>query len=254
MDSLKIEEQVKKLAALKTDGMYQDNFLLTWERSDDEIAAVFQTAEFLENMRKMNISGKSFDSGLAVSLFRDNSTRTGFSFSSAANLPGLSVQDLDEGKSQIAHGETVRETANMVSFMADVIGIRDDMYIGKGNSYMREVSEAVKQGYEAGIKDLEKELLAQNACFKDWECTEELMSLTKDKKALYMHCLPADITGVSCEQGEVEATVFDRYREPLYKEASFKPYVIAAMIFLSRFSDPADKLLYLVNRGQKHIF
>lgn len=28
-------------------------------------------------------------------------------------------------------GETVRETANMVSFMADVIGIRDDMYIGK---------------------------------------------------------------------------------------------------------------------------
>ena len=104
MDSLKIEEQVKKLAALKTDGMYQDNFLLTWERSDDEIAAVFQTAEFLENMRKMNISGKSFDSGLAVSLFRDNSTRTRFSFSSAANLLGLSVQDLDEGKSQIAHG------------------------------------------------------------------------------------------------------------------------------------------------------
>ncbi len=398
MDSLKIEEQVKKLAALKTDGMYHDDFLLTWERSDDEIAAVFETAEILQNMRKMNISGKSFDSGLAVSLFRDNSTRTRFSFSSAANLLGLSVQDLDEGKSQIAHGETVRETANMVSFMADVIGIRDDMYIGKGNSYMREVSEAVKQGYEAGIleqrptivnlqcdidhptqsmadalhliqhfggienlkgkkiamswayspsygkplsvpqgivglmtrfgmdvvlshpegygimpeveeiaeqhaetgggsftrtdsmaeafmdadivypkswapfnamekrtelygkgdmdgiKDLEKELLAQNARFKDWECTEELMSLTKDKKALYMHCLPADITGVSCEQGEVEATVFDRYRDPLYKEASFKPYVIAAMIFLSRFSDPADKLLNLVNRGQKRIF
>ena len=34
----------------------------------------------------------------------------------------------DEGKSQIAHGETVRETANMISFMADVIGIRDDMF------------------------------------------------------------------------------------------------------------------------------
>ena len=39
----------------------------------------------------------------------------------------------------------------MVSFMADVVGIRDDMYIGKGNAYMREVSEAVRQGYEAGI-------------------------------------------------------------------------------------------------------
>ena len=45
-------------------------------------------------------------SGLAISLFRDNSTRTRFSFASAANLLGLAVQDLDEGKSQIAHGET----------------------------------------------------------------------------------------------------------------------------------------------------
>lgn len=60
------------------------------------------------------------------------------------------------------------------------------------------------------------------------------MKTTKDGKALYMHCLPADITGVSCEEGEVEASVFDRYRVELYKEASYKPYVIAAMIFLSK--------------------
>ena len=88
---------------------------------------------------------------MAVSIFRDNSTRTRFSFASACNLLGLALQDLDEGKSQIAHGETVRETAIMVSFMAEVIGIRDDMYIGKGNAYMREVSRAVQEGYAAGI-------------------------------------------------------------------------------------------------------
>ena len=39
----------------------------------------------------------------------------------------------------------------MISFMADVIGIRDDMYIGKGNAYMREVSNAVKEGHEDGV-------------------------------------------------------------------------------------------------------
>ena len=61
------------------------------------------------------------------------------------------MQDLDEGKSQIAHGETVRETANMISFMADVIGIRDDMYIGKGNAYMHEVVDAVTEGHKDGI-------------------------------------------------------------------------------------------------------
>jgi len=375
-------EEIRKLVSqfkkLDSKAMYNNDFLLTWEKTDDEIHAVFQTAEILRKMRENNISPRIFDSGLAVSLFRDNSTRTRFSFSSACNLLGLTVQDLDEGKSQIAHGETVRETANMISFMADVIGIRDDMYIGKGNTYMREVSKAVQKGYEEGvleqrptlvnlqcdidhptqcmadmlhlinyfggvenlkgkkiamtwayspsygkplsvpqgviglmarmgmdvtlahpegyellsdvedvaranaaksggkftktnsmkeafsnadvvypkswapyaamekrtnlygegkfdeIKALEKELLAQNAGHKDWECTEEMMKLTKNGKALYLHCLPADITGVSCKEGEVAASVFDRYRTPLYKQAGYKPYIIAAMIFLSK--------------------
>jgi ornithine carbamoyltransferase len=57
-----------------------------------------------------------------------------------------------------------------------------------------------------------------------------------------MHCLPADITGVSCAQGEVEASVFDRYRVPMYREASYKPYIIAAMILLAKVKNAADKL------------
>jgi knotted carbamoyltransferase YgeW len=397
MDRTTIQNQIKQLAELNSEGMYLDDFLLTWDRKDDEIAAVFKVAEILMGMRKNNISARAFDSGLAVSLFRDNSTRTRFSYSSASNMLGLTVQDLDEGKSQIAHGETVRETANMVSFMADVIGIRDDMYIGKGNAYMREVAASVNQGYLSGIleqrptlvnlqcdidhptqsmadslhlirhfggldklkgkkiamswayspsygkplsvpqgvvglmtrfgmdvvlahpegyeimpeveavarknaelsggsftktdsmaeafkdadivypkswapfnamekrtdlygngdmegiKSLEKDLLVQNANFKEWECTEELMKLTRDKRALYMHCLPADITGVSCEQGEVAASVFDRYRDPLYFEASYKPYVIAAMIFMAKFDNPSEKLSQLLQRDNKRI-
>ena len=381
------------ISQLKLDKMYEGDFFLTWEKSFDEIKGVFAVADALRHLRENNISAKIFDSGLGISLFRDNSTRTRFSFASACNLLGLEVQDLDEGKSQIAHGETVRETANMISFMADVIGIRDDMYIGKGNTYMHnvvnavteghrdgvleqkptlvnlqcdidhptqvmadtlhlihefggienlkgkkvamtwayspsygkplsvpqgviglmsrfgmEVSLAYPEGYEVmddvvelakrqsaesggsitishdmkeafrdadivypkswapfkameertelygngdleGIKALEKRLLAQNANHKDWECTEEMMKLTKDGKALYLHCLPADITGVSCEAGEVAASVFDRYRDPLYKQASFKPYIIAAMIFLAKVKDPAAKLLELEARG-----
>ena len=392
------EELVKEIKGLKTDKMYLNDFFLTWEKSDDELKAVWDVADALRNLRERNISTKVFDSGLGISLFRDNSTRTRFSFASACNLLGLEVQDLDEGKSQVAHGETVRETANMISFMADIIGIRDDMYIGKGNAYMHEVADSVEAGHKdgvleqrptlvnlqcdidhptqcmadalhvihemggienlkgkklamtwayspsygkplsvpqgviglftrlgmevvlahpegydvmkdvvdvaeknakesggsfkvtndmkeafkdadivypkswapfaamekrtnlygegdtEGIKALEKELLAQNAQHKDWACTEEMMKLTKDGKALYMHCLPADITGVSCKEGEVDATVFDRYRDPLYKEASYKPYVIAAMILLEKFKDPAKVLEELQTRGQDRIF
>lgn len=396
-DKKEIKALIEKLKGLKTENMYLNDFFHTWKETDDEIAAVFTVAEILRGMRENNISTKVFDSGLGISVFRDNSTRTRFSFASACNLLGLEVQDLDEKLSQIAHGETVRETANMISFMADVIGIRDDMYIGKGYTYMKTVSEAVQEGYRDGVleqrptlvnlqcdidhptqsmadmlhvinyfggvenlkgkkvamtwayspsygkplsvpqgiiglftrfgmdvvlahpegynvmsdveeiaaenarksggsykrvntmeeafkdadivypkswapfavmeertklveegkldelKALEKRCLENNAKFKDWTCTEELMKTTKDGKALYMHCLPADISGVSCKEGEVDASVFDRYLVPLYKEASFKPYIIAAMIFLAKFSNPSGKLEEILEKGKKRI-
>jgi len=97
-------------------------------------------------LREEGISPRIYDSGVGVSIFKDQSTRTRFSYAFALNLLGLTAQDFDEKKSQIAHGETIRETANMISFMTDVIGIRDDMYVGEGNKYMREVADAVTDG------------------------------------------------------------------------------------------------------------
>lgn len=148
---MRMDPFVKKLNELNFSDMYENDFFLTWEKSRDELDAVFTVADALRCLRENNISPKVFDSGLGISLFRDNSTRTRFSFASACNMLGLEVQDLDEGKSQIAHGETIRETSNMISFMADVIGIRDDMYIGKGNAYMHQVVDAVKEGHRDGI-------------------------------------------------------------------------------------------------------
>lgn len=392
----KINNLIAEIRNYKT-SMFGKDFLLTWEKSVDELKQILAIAELLMQMRKQNIKTRVFDSGIAVSLFRDNSTRTRFSYTSACNLLGLAVQDLDEGKSQIAHGETVRETANMISFLTEAIGIRDDMYLGAGNAYMREVGDALDDGFaeavlpqrpaivnlqcdidhptqsmadlgwlkkhfggldklkgkkiamtwayspsygkplsvpqgiiglmtrfgmnvslahpegyglipdvievakknasetggsfsmsnsmdEAfkdadivypkswapyavmgkrtgllrnndhdGLKALEVECLANNAKFKDWECTEEKMKLTKNGEALYMHCLPADITGVSCEEGEVSASVFDRYRIETYKEAGYKPYIIAAMMLTTRFQKPVDMLAQLVKENEERI-
>ncbi|MPN61673.1 putative carbamoyltransferase YgeW [bioreactor metagenome] len=77
------------------------------------------------------------------------------------------------------------------------------------------------------------------------------MALTNEGKALYLHCLPADITDVSCQAGEVAASVFDRYRVPLYKQASYKPYVIAAMILLAQMENPVAMLKSLEKRGSE---
>ncbi|MCR5826108.1 MAG: knotted carbamoyltransferase YgeW [Oscillospiraceae bacterium] len=385
----KLTELTRQLERLHINNMYKNDFYWTWDKTDEELAAVFTVADALRDLRERNKSTRVFDSGLGISIFRDNSTRTRFSFASACNLLGLEEQVLDEKVSQIAHGETVRETANMVSFMAEVIGIRDDMFIGEGHKYQKTFMDALEEGYrdgileqrptlvnlqcdvdhptqcmadilhvihhyggvenlkgkklamtwayspsygkplsvpqgviglftrfgmdvtlahpegyevmpeieeiarknaaatggsfrkcnsmqeafadadivypkswapfaameerttlyqagdKAGIDALEQRLLAQNATHKDWACTEEMMKLTKDGKALYLHCLPADISGLSCEMGEVDSSVFDRYRVPLYKQASFKPYIIAAMIFLARVKDPVRTLMAL---------
>ena len=143
----------ENLAALETlqPGTHGKDFLLTWEKTDDEIRALTLVADCFAQMHRARQPFRIFDTGLAISIFRDNSTRTRFSFASAANALGLAVADLDEGKSQIAHGETVRETANMIAFMAEAIGIRDDMFLGEGNRYMREVAAAVQEGYERGV-------------------------------------------------------------------------------------------------------
>ena len=94
-----------------------------------------------------------------------------------------------------------------------------------------------------GIDALEKKLLVQNAKHQDWLVDEEMMKLTKNGvDTLYMHPLPADIQGISCEHGEVTADVFDHARDSLYKEASNKPYIIAAMIFLAKVKDPVAAL------------
>ncbi|HNX01486.1 MAG TPA: knotted carbamoyltransferase YgeW [Candidatus Cloacimonadota bacterium] len=362
--------------------LYNKDFLLTWENSDDNIKSVLLIAEMMKELHRIGKSIKVFETGLGISIFRDNSTRTRFSFASAVNALGLGLSELDEVKSQVAHGETVRETANMISFLAETIGIRDDMYIGEGNRYMREVSASIDDGFKEGIlpqrtsiinlqcdidhptqtmadllklkhyfgslenlkgkkiamswayspsygkplsvpqgiiglmtrmgmdvslaypegyellpevielakkqtkktgstfkvtnsmeeafegadvvypkswapfhvmvkrtellkqsdkdglKDLEKACLANNAKHTDWECDASKMKLTKQGKALYMHCLPADITDVSCKQGEVSKKVFEKYRLQTYHQASYKPFVIAAMIFLTRMPDP----------------
>jgi knotted carbamoyltransferase YgeW len=394
--AIDIAKSLIELEKLGVD-MKGKDFLLTWEKTDKELKAVFLIAELLKELHAKNVPLDMFKTGLAVSNFRDNSTRTRFSFASACNLLGLAVQDLDEGKSQIAHGETVRETANMISFLTEAIGIRDDMFIGKGHTYMQEVAEALDDGFKNGVlnqrpavvnlqcdldhptqsmsdmlfiknhfggfenlkgkkiamtwayspsygkplsvpqgviclmtrygmnvelahpegydllpetievarknaaasggsfkvsnsmetafkdadivypkswapykvmerrtallekndhpglKELEKECLAQNAKHTDWECDAKKMKVTKGGEGLYLHCLPADITDVSCKQGEVSAEVFEKYRIGTYKEAGYKPFIIAAMMAACTKKNPAKVIEALYKAGQKRV-
>ena len=112
-------------------------------------------------------------------------------------------------------------------------------------------TELLRTGDLNGLKELEKECLANNARIREWECTGKKMKLTREGKALYLHCLPADISGISCREGEVSAAVSDLYRTPLYKQAGFKPYVVAAMMLANRFENPGEILKQLLENNRK---
>jgi len=114
---------------------------------------------------------------------------------------------------------------------------------------MEQRTQLLKNKDIKGLGELEQQALLNNAKFKDWEYTDEMMRKTKKGDALYMHCLPADISGVSCKKGEVEADVFEKYRIKTYHEAGYKPYIIAAMMFANKFEQPASVLRNILNKG-----
>ncbi|KAG9390365.1 knotted carbamoyltransferase YgeW [Carpediemonas membranifera] len=147
----KIESIIKELKELNID-LYNKDWLRTWDMTQEQIEGTAKIALALEALYKENIDCRVFQNGsLGVSQFRDNSTRTRFSFASAAALLGLQVQDFDDTKSQAAHGETVREGANMISFLTECIGIRDDKFVGEGHEFQVETAEAVQEGFDAGV-------------------------------------------------------------------------------------------------------
>jgi knotted carbamoyltransferase YgeW len=161
---------------------------------------------------------------------------------------GLIPDVVEQAKKQSAQAGG---TFEIVNTMEDAFRGADIVYPKSWAPFhvMQRRTELLKVSDKPGLKDLEKECLANNAKFKNWECDEEKMKATKKGEALYMHCLPADISGVSCAEGEVSKNVFDKYRLATYAEASYKPFVIASIIALTRMKDPAARMQQIIESG-----
>lgn len=385
----------RTLATLATEhddrSLAGQDLLATWDKTEAGLATLVRVALALDALVRAERSCRVFESGLGVSIFRDKSTRTRYAFRAGCNLLGLATEELDEGTSQIAHGETVEETAAMVSFLTEAIGIRDDLFYGQGHTYIERFARALDsdaaagayasrpavvnlqsdldhptqtladlchltttyggfealrgkkvavtwahspsygkpmsvpqgliallprfgmhvvlahpEGYElddavmakardgassggggfsvtddmdaafAGadviypkswapmavlearsaaraegdlsvMGELERRCLELNAEHVGWAATDARYATTSKGSALYMHCLPADITGVNCAHGEVDPAVFDRNRSALYRQASYKPFVIAAAVLTAQTESFAAHLARLID-------
>jgi ornithine carbamoyltransferase len=106
---------------------------------------------------------------------------------------------------------------------------------------MLERVDASRSGESGRFEEIEGRALAQNQLHRDWICNEERMAATRAGRALYMHCLPADIGA------EVSDGVLAGARLDLARQANKKLYVIMAALaaakerqLMARLSELAD--------------
>jgi len=62
---MNITDKIHALSQLQS-GLFQKDFLLTWEKSEKDLRILLEVAGILKEMRNQNISPRVFDSGLAI--------------------------------------------------------------------------------------------------------------------------------------------------------------------------------------------
>ncbi|MBI2897116.1 MAG: knotted carbamoyltransferase YgeW [Deltaproteobacteria bacterium] len=354
------------------------SLLTTQDWTTPEIEALCAVARRIEQMDRAGRSTALLPNELAYALFFDNSTRTKSAWAGAAARLGMQPVIVDGSSTQVSHGETASETGAMLGMNAHALGIRHDLILGEGSSFMRDVKRGIDdylsatadsrkvpivnlqcdidhptqtladllwlterfagglagkriavswayspsyakplsvpqglvmlltrfgadvtlahpEGYrlmdeplaharenarasggsfrttdsmdeafegadavypkswgpydlmlervaanrskDAGrMKDIEQRALARNAGHRDWICDERRMALTAGGKAMYMHCLPADI-GAEVSAGVMRGAVVD-----LAREAQKKLYVVMALLAVAKVQGLAGRL------------
>lgn len=156
---------------------------------------------------------------------------------SLAHPPGYRLMDpcLEAARrNAMESGGTFEVTENMDEAFRDAVAVYPKSW-GPYDLMLQRV-EANRARNTAQLAELEKQMLANNAQFKDWICDERRMAMTKDGNALYMHCLPADIGA------EVTPGVMEKFKTSVAQEANWKVYVIMAMLAIGKVPNLGQKL------------
>lgn len=127
-------------------GLLGRSLLTTQDWPVADLDLLLGVAERLEEMDRLGIHTAMLPDQLAYAMFFDNSTRTKSAWAGAAARLGMAPVIVDGSSTQIAHGETAEETGAMLGMNAHALGIRHDMLLGEGQSFMQEVKAGI-DGY-----------------------------------------------------------------------------------------------------------
>jgi knotted carbamoyltransferase YgeW len=113
-----------------------------WDR-----AALDELLDLAAELRALDRTGaplhRLLPGELAYAVFFDNSTRTKSAWAGAAARLGMQPVIVDGGSTQVAHGETAEETGAMLGMNAHALGIRHDLILGEGNTFLRSVHRGI---------------------------------------------------------------------------------------------------------------
>ncbi len=124
-------------------GLRGRSMLLTQEWSVPELDAICTLAEAFAQIDRAGIATPLFPHQLNWALFFDASTRTKSSWCGAAARLGAHPVVVDGSSTQVSHGETAEETGAMLGMNAHAMGIRHDLILGEGNSFMRDAKKGI---------------------------------------------------------------------------------------------------------------
>ena len=116
------------------------DFITTQEWTKDELESIFEAATQLKREFAMGVRRHYLEDQTLYMIFFDSSTRTRNSFETGMTQLGGHAVYLSPDKMQISHGESAKDTANVLSRFGDAIAIRHCAY-GEGSPYIREVAQ-----------------------------------------------------------------------------------------------------------------
>ena len=150
----------------KLDALLGKSLLTTQEWSTGDLDSLRAVARALADLDRRGIRTPLCSNELAWAVFFDQSTRTKSAWAGAAARLGMQPVIVDGSSTQVSHGETAVETGAMLGMNAHAMGIRHDLILGEGNTFIRDVKLGIDQ-YLAATADSRKVPIVNLQCDVD---------------------------------------------------------------------------------------
>ena len=128
------------------------SLLTTQQWSVADLDSLRAVARALAELDRAGVRTPLCPSELAWAVFFDQSTRTKSAWAGAAARLGMQPVIVDGSSTQVSHGETAVETGAMLGMNAHAMGIRHDLILGEGNTFIRDITAGIDQ-YLAATDD-----------------------------------------------------------------------------------------------------